>query len=187
MLQPIDVTLVAYEDGWPKQAAQYEKQLEVLGLILVTTHHIGSTSVPGLMAKPIIDLLPVVTSLHALDRNRARVEALGFQWHGEFGIAGRRYCTLHGSAGERLAQLHFFREGSPEIMSHLVFRDYLRVHPEEAHAYAIEKSRARELHPTNSHAYTDEKVDWITQALARALEWQNRALEASAALIFPLV
>jgi GrpB-like predicted nucleotidyltransferase (UPF0157 family) len=152
-------------------AARLARDLRVLGPVLMTVHHIGSTSVPGLAAKPIIDLMPVVTRLDALDRECARVEGLGYDWHGAFGIAGRRYCTLSGANGERIAQLHFFAAGSPHIARHIAFRDYLRAHPDTARAYETEKRRARDLHPDDSHAYSDEKDAWIRDIEAKALVW----------------
>lgn len=69
MLQPIPVILAAYNPEWPRIAAVHVERLRVLGSALVTVHHIGSTSVPGLIAKPIIDLMPVVTSLASLMNN----------------------------------------------------------------------------------------------------------------------
>ena len=153
-------------------AAQYAEDLRTLEPILVTVHHIGSTSVPGLAAKPIIDLMPVVIDLGDLDREHARIESLGYGWHGEFGIRGRRYCTLSNENGLRLAQLHFFQEESPQIERHLAFRDYLRAHPETAAAYEKEKRRARDLHPNDSHAYTDQKAMWIQNVEAKALQWR---------------
>ncbi len=104
----IPVSLVPYNPEWPRVAAELSARLSVLGPVLVTVHHIGSTAVPGLVAKPIIDLIPIVTGLSDLDRERSRVEALGYGWHGELGIPGRRYCTLADDAGGRIAQLHFF-------------------------------------------------------------------------------
>jgi GrpB-like predicted nucleotidyltransferase (UPF0157 family) len=165
------VFLAEYDPEWPKIAASHAERLQALGSILVTVHHIGSTSVPGLAAKPIIDLMPLVTDLADLDRLRYRVEALGYDWHGELGISGRRYCKLSDEAGARVAQLHFFEANSPHVERHIAFRDYLREHPEAAVEYENEKRRARELHPDDSHAYTDEKAAWIQDTEARALLW----------------
>lgn len=170
MLQPIPVHIAAYNPAWPQIAAQYTEQLKALDSISVI-HHIGSTSVPGLAAKPIIDLMPLAHALDVLDRERMRVEALGYDWHGELGISGRRYCTLHDENGTRIVQLHFFQKDSPHAERHLAFRNYLRTHPETSQAYEHEKRRARELHPNDSHAYNDEKSAWIRSAEIRALAW----------------
>ena len=67
---------------------------EALGGVLITVHHIGSTSIPGILAKPIIDLMPLVTTLTDLDERRSCLEALSYGWYGEFGIAGRRIRQL---------------------------------------------------------------------------------------------
>ncbi len=161
MPPPISVVLAPYDPEWPRQAEALGRQLELLGTVLLTVHHIGSTAVPGLAAKPVIDLLPVVRSLGELDERRSLLESLGWEWHGEYGIPGRRYCTLTGAEGRRVAQSHFFEGGSPHIERHLAFRDHLRAHPEVREAYEAEKRRARDLHPGNSHAYSDEKAAWI--------------------------
>ncbi len=174
MLQPIPVILAAYNPEWPRIAAAHAERLQALGPNLMAVHHIGSTSVPGLIAKPIIDLIPVVTSLTNLDEQRQHIEALGYQWHSEFGISGRRYCTLADEAGIRVVQLHFFEADSPHLERHIAFRDYLRAHPKDANAYAIEKRRAQNLHPANSHAYADEKDKWIRTAETKALIWASR-------------
>ena len=171
MPAPIRVVLAPYDPEWPRMAARHAERLRVLGSTLVAVHHIGSTSVPGLAAKPIIDLMPLVTDLADLDRERRRVEALGYEWHGELGISGRRYCTLSDAAGIRIAQLHFFAADSPQVERHIAFRDYLRAHPDAASAYEKEKRRARDLHPDDSHAYTDEKDAWIRDTEAKALLW----------------
>jgi GrpB-like predicted nucleotidyltransferase (UPF0157 family) len=171
MPPPIPVILAPYNPDWPHMAASQAVRLRVLGPTLVTVHHIGSTSVPGLAAKPIIDLMPLVTNLVDLDRQRRNVEGLGFEWHGEFGISGRRYCTLSDQTGTRLVQLHFFSADSPEVDRHIAFRDYLRSHSDAAAAYEKEKRRARDLHSKDSHAYTDEKAAWIRATEAKALAW----------------
>ena len=174
MLQPIPVILAAYNPEWPLTTATHAERLRALGPNLVTVHHIGSTSVPGLVAKPIIDLMPVVTNLTRLDEQRQHVEALGYRWRGKFGILGRRNCTLNNGAGVRSVQLHFFKAGSPHVERHIAFRDYRRAHPEEANAYAIEKHRAQNLHSMNSHAYADEKDKWIRAVEIKALIWSSK-------------
>ncbi len=171
MPPPFPVILADYDPGWPRLAAGHAERLRVLGSTLVVVHHIGSTAVPGLAAKPIIDLMPLVTDLAGLDRKRPQVEALGYDWHGELGIAGRRYCTLSDKAGKRTVQLHFFSADSPQVARHVALRDYLRAHPDAARAYGDEKRRARDLHPDDSHAYADEKAPWIREAESKALAW----------------
>jgi GrpB-like predicted nucleotidyltransferase (UPF0157 family) len=168
---PIPVILAAYDPEWPRLAADHSRRLQALGSALVIVHHIGSTSVPGLAAKPIIDLMPLVSDLAELDRLRGRVEALGYGWHGELGIAGRRYCTLDDPAGVRAVQLHSFQVNSPHVERHIALRDYLRAHPEIARAYENEKRRAQSLYPDDSHRYGDEKAAWIRDAEAEALDW----------------
>jgi len=115
--------------------------------------------------------MPLVTSLSDLDREQPHIEALGYGWYGELGIAGRRYCSLSDEMGKRIVQLHFYAADSPEVTRHLAFRDYLRSHPEEMKAYENEKRRARDLYPDDSHAYTDEKAEWIRATEAKALMW----------------
>ena len=170
MPPPIPVVLSPHDDAWSEIAAHYAQILHTLGPNVVEIHHIGSTAVPGLAAKPIMDLMPVVMNLNKLDKQMRQITALGFEWHGELGMARRRYCTLS-DAGRRVAQLHFFEVGSPNIARHLAFRDYLRAHPAMATAYEQEKRRARDLYPNDSHAYGDEKSAWIQAKEAEALAW----------------
>ena len=175
MPAPIPVELVSHSPEWAERARIESERLQrAIGNALVTVHHIGSTSIPGIAAKPIVDLIPEVTSLEALDAAKEGIVALGYEWWGEYGMAGRRYCTLIDPAtGKRAVQLHCFATGSPQITRHLAFRDYMRRHPDRARAYEAEKTRARDLHPTDSHAYSDAKSAWIAAVEAEALaEWQ---------------
>jgi GrpB-like predicted nucleotidyltransferase (UPF0157 family) len=173
MPPPIKVELVSHSTEWATAASEEGSRImAALGPKVVTIHHIGSTAIPGICAKPILDLMPEVASLDRLDTARPILERLGYEWWGEYGIRDRRYCTLNDSAtGRRLVQLHCFQTDSPEIERHLAFRDYLRAEPEEAVAYDKEKRRCRELHPDDSHAYTEAKLAWIGAATARALAY----------------
>ena len=137
---------------------------------IVAVHHIGSTSIPGVLAKPTIDLLGVAKDLATLDQDRSVLEALGYEWRGEYGLPGRRYCTLSGSVGQRLIHLHCYSESDPSIARHLAFRDYLRARPEAAVAYQQEKLRCARLHPTDGGAYTECKSVWIRRAEQQAAQ-----------------
>lgn len=174
MPAPIAVELVPHTEHWAARAdAETARLAAALGPVLAKVHHIGSTAIPGIVAKPIVDLMPEVTSLDALDAARDRIVALGYTWWGEYGIAGRRYCALE-EDGKRVVQLHFFESGSPHLARHLAFRDYMRRHPDRARAYEAEKRRARDLHPDDSHAYTQAKSAWIQAVEADALaEWRH--------------
>jgi len=171
VVQVNPIVLVPYDPAWPGLAEAYGAQLHVLGSCLVAIHHIGSTSVVGLAAKPTIDLMPLVTDLAALDRQRLRLEALSYEWRGEFGIAGRRLCVLDSEAGVRRANLHFFAVGSPDVERAIAFRDYLRAFPDAAQEYERQKREACRLHPHDMRAYTEAKAPWIRTTETKALAW----------------
>ncbi len=172
-IETIPVELVAHSPAWEAMARVESARLkEALGGVLVTVHHIGSTSIPGILAKPIIDLIPIAVSLDALDAARPQIEALGYRWFGEFGLPGRRYCNRKDPAtGKRAVQIHCYAQGWPEVDRHLAFRDYLLVHPAIAKEYEAEKLRAAALHPQNTLDYNDEKNDWIKRTEKDALAW----------------
>ena len=164
------VELVEHSPAWASEAqAATARIVDALGSTLVDVHHVGSTSIAGIRAKPIIDLLPVVRDLDALDADAPRLRALGYEWRGEFGIPGRRYCTLDDAVTRRRrVQVHSFAAGHPEIERMLLFRDYLRSHPGEARAYEAEKERCRLLHPDDTMAYAEAKTAWIRACEVRA-------------------
>jgi GrpB-like predicted nucleotidyltransferase (UPF0157 family) len=166
------VELVAHDEAWAARAVhEAERIQQALGDLVIVVHHIGSTSIPGILAKPIIDLMPIVRSLDLLDAREGDVRSLGYDWRGEFGIVGRRFCPLNDAAGRRIVHAHFFAPDSGEIAPNLAFRDYLRAHPDEAQAYEADKMRAARLHPDDPLGYTDEKGVWIRAAKARAMAW----------------
>ena len=173
MLTPGKVQLVPHDPTWISTAtAEGDLLANVLGETLLHVFHIGSTSIPGIAAKPIIDLLPVVSSLWALDRHKKEVERLGYHWRGEYGLPGRRYGVKDDPAtGRRLIQAHFYAVGSPEIDRHVAFRNYLLERPELAQAYLQEKARCQQCHRHDSHAYSDCKNDWIKRIEKEALRY----------------
>ena len=176
MPPPIKVELLPHDPGWSRLADDEARLFAgALGANLRIVHHIGSTAIAGIRAKPILDLMPVVGHLAALDTCQDKITALGYEWWGEYGLPGRRYCTKSDpKTGRRIVQLHCYEDGSTEITRHLAFRDYLRAHPPLAAEYDRLKAECQRRHPDDSHAYGDCKAAWIGQAEADALEWRRR-------------
>ena len=163
--------VVAYDDKWPALAAQEAERWSSLVTGLVTVHHIGSTAVPGLPAKPILDLLPVFSDVASAAAARDDVEAMGNEWMGPFGLEGRRYCRLTDQvSGDRLIHAHAYVQGHADIRRHLAFRDALRANAPLRAAYASVKAACAARHPEGGAAYGDCKSGWIAKTEARALE-----------------
>ncbi|MBH9554285.1 GrpB family protein [Inhella gelatinilytica] len=168
------VQVVAHDPTWADAHARAAEELHtLLGPRLVALHAIGSTAVPGLAAKPILDLLGVVADLADADACNAALASLGYEAMGEYGISGRRYFRRDNAQGERTHHLHVFAEGSPHIRRHLAFRDYLRAHPGIALDYGRLKLRLASLHPSDMPAYIAGKDSFVRTIEAQALAWVN--------------
>lgn len=136
--------------------------------------HIGSTSIPNIHAKPILDILGVVPSIEIFDKHRSELEALGFVWKGEYGISNRRYCVLYDETEEfGLIHLHVFSKDDREVEKHLVFRDYLRSSPEASRRYEELKRKLAETHADARINYSEGKSELIAQLLSEAYEWKK--------------
>lgn len=159
------IEIVPYNPEWPKLFAHEAKYITAaLGSNLITIHHIGSTSVPGLAAKPVIDMIPVVNDILKVDT--LALTALGYVACGEFGMPFRRFFTKGGD--QRTHHLHIWEEGNPEIEKHLRFRRYLQQHPEEIAQYARLKSQLAEQFRQDSDGYTTAKDDFIQKIINKA-------------------
>ena len=143
-------------------------------------HHIGSTAIPGIYAKPIIDMLAVVTNIEIVDQSNTELERLHYHAKGEFGIPGRRYFYRNNVAGVRTHQIHSFHAGSPDVVRHLAFRDFLCGHPDLALSYSLLKQRLAAAHPDDIEAYMDGKDAFIKEIEAMALAWAAGRVQNSA-------
>jgi GrpB-like predicted nucleotidyltransferase (UPF0157 family) len=171
---PSQYTFTDYSPAWPIAFQEEAERLKsLLGNELISVHHIGSTSVPGLAAKPIIDLLPLVRAVEALDDLAPMLERAGYQAWGEYGLAGRRYFTKDRD-GYRTHNIHIYQVDNPDVDRHLAFCAYLRSHTQVRDEYAALKRDVYAQHPADISAYNDGKNDWIKALEAVALEWYRQ-------------
>ncbi len=162
--------LACPDPAWPARAQkEIARWADVLGPILLACHHIGSTSVPGLAAKPILDLLPVVGDLAALDAATPRLIGAGYEALGTFGLPGRRYFRRSGPDGTRLIHAHAYAMGDPAIARHLAFRDLLLTDPDTCAAYEKVKRSADAAAQGDISRYMQLKDTFVKEAEARAL------------------
>jgi GrpB-like predicted nucleotidyltransferase (UPF0157 family) len=118
------IEVVPYDPLWRKAFEAEAKNVgSVLGENVVAIHHIGSTAIPNIYAKPVIDLLVEVKDITEVDGRSLAIEALDYEVMGEFGISGRRYFRKDNEEGIRTHQIHAFETGSAEIERHIAFRD----------------------------------------------------------------
>lgn len=166
------VRVTEYDPRWKDMFEAEARCIRaVLGENCLAVHHIGSTAVEGLAAKPIIDIMPVVKELAPVDGLNAAFEALGYECMGEFGIPGRRYYRKGGE--ERTHQIHLFAEESAaDIARHLAVRNYLRAHPAEAAEYGALKRKLAARFPEDIEGYCDGKDAFVRALQERALQWE---------------
>lgn len=167
----MNVIVEAYNEAWVKNYTNESRKIrEIVGDNLVQIYHIGSTSVPGLSAKPVIDMLLVVTSLEDLDRIADKFELLDYEVMGEFGMTGRRYYRKGGD--NRTHQIHAFHVSNLfDIERHLIFRDYLRCHTEDRDEYGELKKNLANSNPKDIDSYGDGKDSLVKRIEHDALVW----------------
>ncbi|MGG4394005.1 GrpB family protein [Paenibacillus thiaminolyticus] len=167
----MNVRVTEHNEKWDHMFREEAQKIrEILADELVDIHHIGSTSVPGLKAKPIIDMMPVVKDIEKMDSYHEKMEGLGYECMGEFGITGRRYFRKGGDT--RTHQVHVFQADNKEdIQRHVAVRDYLRTHPEAVKQYGELKENLANQFPRDIEAYMDGKDAFVKELEKRALHW----------------
>ncbi len=173
MIRKIEV--VPHDSNWRNLFEIESKQIAIaLGKNAIVIHHVGSTSIEKIYAKPIIDILVEVSSIDFVDRINLHMEKLGYQCMGEFGIKDRRFFLKDNAAGIRTHHIHIFEVGSPQVQRHLAFRDYLNTHLEDAHSYSILKQTLASKHQHNIEGYMDGKHGFIQEIDRKAAAWRRQ-------------
>ena len=161
------VEIVDYDSSWPTAFATLRSRiLGALGTIADSIEHVGSTSVPGLAAKPIIDLDVVVLSASDVPSAIERLGLLGYLHRGNLGIEGRE--TFESPSGLVAHHLYLCIRGSAALTNHLTIRNYLRHNSDAAVTYGILKRRLAKQFPTDVDRYMDGKTDFILGILREA-------------------
>ena len=171
------VEVVDYRTEWEKEYKEESKKIkQALGKNCVSVEHIGSTAVKGMKAKPVIDIMPVVKKLSAVDAVHEELEALGYVCKGENGIAGRRFFVKGGE--NPTFHVHIFEERNKnEIGRHLAVREYLRNHPEDAKEYGELKSRLAAEYPEDIDSYCSGKADYLNGLEKKAVQWTEKQMK----------
>lgn len=167
-----NVEVVPHDLNWQNEFAAEAGQIaNVLGEMIIAIYHIGSTAIPGIYAKPVIDMLVEVRDIIEVDARGSAMELFGYEVMGEFGIPTRRYFRKDNQAGIRTHQVHTFESGSAQIKRHLAFRDFMNAHPEEAQKYSELKRKLAAEHSQNMDGYINGKDDFIKEIDRRAAQW----------------
>ncbi len=175
---PDPILVVDYSPSWPAAfEALRSRAARALGDLALAIVHVGSTSVPGLAAKPVIDLEVVVKSRDDVPAAIRQLATLGYVHEGDQGIPGRE--SFRWPAGEPRHHLYLEAAGAPPLRRHLAFRDYLRTHPETAAEYdRLKRGLARQFEHDRS-AYTDAKTEFVTKVLGVAEAEAGQASRAT--------
>lgn len=166
--EPLDnVVIVEYDPHWPEAyREEAERIAEVLEHDFVDIQHVGSSAVPGLAAKPVIDVMVAVEHFKSIEEYSRRLAPLGYQ-HMTHPAEAVRIFFRKGLP--RTHHLHIVEYGTREYRRHLLFRDYLRRHPEAAQAYEQLKRELADRFATDRPTYTESKTDFIRSVVALAL------------------
>lgn len=165
------VIVEPYNPEWrliyEKEAAKLYAALQPYSAVL---HHIGSTSVSGLAAKPTIDILIELEKLDVADEREMILEKLGYEARGENGIKGRRYFVKK-DGDVHLIHVHMYENETHDVLRHIAFRDYLIANPEMVAFYSQLKTDLATAFPQDIESYIAGKDEAVKRIEAEALNW----------------
>ena len=165
----MEVKLTDYSEEWKEE---FEKEVDrlkrIFGILDIHFEHFGSTSVKGMKAKPVIDIIGIVQCISDLEPFHEQLRAEGYDIAGEWGIEGR---SLYRKGGDnRTHHIHMYQFDNPQIERHLVVRDYLRTQPTEIENYNQLKMDLTSKY-NDTKDYSRAKKDYVNELEKRAYEW----------------
>lgn len=171
------IEVVAYNPEWKVKFEDEKKRLAgILWTNAEDIQHIGSTSVPGLSAKPTIDIMVLVRELNDVDEKNGEMSKAGYKAYGEYGIPGRRFFSKTELISEEdwvnVFHVHVFKSDDRyNSLRHLAVRDYLRTHPDRAEQYGSLKVSIASAHRNDNEAYISGKDAFVRKLEQDATEW----------------
>jgi GrpB-like predicted nucleotidyltransferase (UPF0157 family) len=164
----LKITIVDYDHEWPDRfECEATRLREGLGPVAVRIDHVGSTAVPGLPAKPVVDIQVSVRRLEPMNAYRLPLERLGYEYEADPNMED--YLFFRASTRPRLVHIHVCEAGGVHERRQLAFRDWMRTHSGDARRYAALKQRLATREWTNADAYADAKGPFIDEIVRRAL------------------
>ncbi len=163
------ITISPADPGWPHEFEKIASMIsEYIGDLIIGIEHVGSTSVPGLAAKPIIDLDVIIEDISVLPKIIERLDSAGYSYEGDLGIAGRESFKRRFNDGMMTYHLYVCQKDGIGYLEHIAFRDYLRSHPEAVREYEEIKKELARVYPHDIDAYLNGKNEFIEKILAES-------------------
>lgn len=166
------VIIVDYNPQWPQMYEQEKARIQdVIGEYLIDIQHVGSTSIAGLSAKPIIDIMAVVRDISLVEQCVKSLEALDYFYQGEGGIPGRHFFRkpIDKSHTARTHHIHMVDKGHEQWAMYQLFREYMLLHPESVRQYDILKRELAIKHGSDRAVYTAAKAPFIESIIRAAV------------------
>ncbi|HEX3039613.1 MAG TPA: GrpB family protein [Caproiciproducens sp.] len=162
------VNVVPYDSKWKVEFERIKSHLlNALENRVISIQHVGSTSVEGLSAKPIIDLDVVIEDYGCFPNAKSRLEKAGYYHEGDLGIKGREAFGYTEKEEFMTHHLYVCPKDSEELKRHLAFRDYLRTHKEDREKYSEIKLQAAKMYPTDIESYIEVKSPCIAEIYSK--------------------
>ena len=162
------VVVEPYDEAWKKDFAAIRDELEaVLNGLVLRIEHVGSTSVEGLSAKPVIDIDVVIGDRSILPEVISALESIGYSHEGDLGIPGREAFKYEGKDHLKKHHLYVCAQDAEELKRHIAFRDYLRSDPDAVAEYSRIKEEGARLYPDDIDKYIEHKSPFIESIYKR--------------------
>ena len=156
------VIVVPYNPNWKNEFQKIKNEvMSTLGDLALSVEHVGSTSVCGLSAKPIIDIDIVIQDNSVLDEVIGKLELIGYIYEGDLGIKDREAFRYNNKPNLMLHHLYVCPKNSLELKKHIAFRNYLKNHPDCIKEYSKIKEEAAKLYPFDIEKYIEYKAEFI--------------------------